>query len=168
MDNHFILTDDILWDYADGLLNSDEKAQVEAFLAQHPEHGEKLERIFTEKRSFQAFPLERPDKGFADRVMASLVAEQSHAQARKPDWILSSIAGVFTVFLLVVIAIMLISAPESSIEIPYEYIPKLPTLDLPDILGNSMLRFGCMLLLAFLGLQFLDKYLQQKKQARLA
>lgn len=170
MDNHFILTDDILWDYADGLLSASEKAQVEAYLKQHPELAQKLERVLTEKRNFQELSLERPDKGFADRLMAAWVTEQTHAraQARKPDWVLSSIALVFGLFLLVAIGAILMSAPENSFGIPDNLMPEMPSFDLSGALGNPMLRFGVMLILAFLGLQILDKYLQQKKQTGLA
>lgn len=166
MDNHFMLTDDILWDYADGLLSTAEKAQVEAYLTQHPEQAARLEAVLTEKRAFRSLQADSPDKGFSDRLMAAWTAEQAHARAslRKPDRVLSFIALGFGVLLLFVFFAVWSSAPEASIHIPEEYLPQPSSLNLPALLDNPIWRVGIMLAMVLLGLQVLDKYLQQRKQ----
>ena len=171
MENNFLLSDDMLWDYADGFLEDAEKLQVEAYLQQHPEQRYCLDSILREKRAFAALPLEKPQSGFADRVMAAWVAEQTQARAVAPakprDWVLLSIAGVFGLFLfgafILVIAMALESVP--MVSIPEAYMPQVPVLDWAAILINPAFRYSLILLLAFLILQILDKYLQQRNRS---
>ncbi|MBL7828971.1 MAG: hypothetical protein JNJ57_20220 [Saprospiraceae bacterium] len=166
MNNHFLLTDDMLWDYADGLLSDKEKAQVAAYLQQHPEHQVRLKAIEAEKNALLNLPFEKPNKGFADRVMASWVAEQASVRAavRKPDWILSSITIVFSLFILGFLALFMFLAPGAAVEIPTSLIPEIPSFDWAAVFQNQGFYYGFMLILAYLGLQILDKYLQQKRR----
>ena len=83
MENNFLLTEDMLWDYADGFLPQEEKMQVDAYLRRHPEHQSMLDTILAEKKAFAALPMDRPKPGFTDRVMAAWVAEHpqsTHAE----------------------------------------------------------------------------------------
>lgn len=170
MNNHFLLTDDMLWDYADGLLPEDMRLQVDAYLQQHPEHRGRLSAIQAEKNAWSALPLEKPNKGFADRVMAAWVSEQAAVKIKavaKPDRILSAIAGVFLVFLLIVLVLTIMAAPYIPVNVPTAYIPQMPAYDFVGFFGNPALRYGLMLLVAYLGLQILEKYLQQRKRLEL-
>ena len=170
MNNHFLLTDDMLWDYADGLLSEDIRLQVDAYLQQHPEHRGRLSAIQAEKNAWSGLSLEKPNKGFADRVMAAWVAEQTAVKIKavaKPDRILSAIAGVFLVFLLIMLVLTIIAAPAMPVNVPTQYIPQMPTYDFTGVFENPALRYGLMLVMAYLGLQILEKYLQQRKRLEL-
>lgn len=167
MDNNFLLTDALLWDYADGFLEAAEQQQVEAYLQQHPEHYQRLEAIRAEKLAFKALPLEKPQKGFADRVMAAWVAEQARAgalvPAKKSDWIIFSIAGAFGIMVLLAFALVLGSASAiEPVNLPQALSPEIPAVDWALLLDNPILRYGLMLTLVLLTLQILDKYLRQR------
>ena len=169
MENNFLLTDDRLWDYADGFLEGAEKLQVEAYLQQHPDQWKRLEAIQGEKRALAALPLEKPQAGFADRVMAAWVAEQSYTRAlaaAKPyDRILLSIAGAFGVFLILAFILAISMAPEVvPLNIPTQYIPSMPVVNWALLFDNVIFRNAMILILALLTLQILDKYLQQRNQ----
>lgn len=49
MNNNFLLTDEHLWDYADGFLSAEENLRVEAYLHQHPEWQEHLDALYGRK-----------------------------------------------------------------------------------------------------------------------
>lgn len=169
MENKFLLTDDMLWDYADGFLEEGEIRQVEAYLQQHPEQRQRLESIQAEKRAFAALPLDKPNKSFADGVMAAWVAEQASskklAPAKPRDWILLSLGGFMGLLLLG--ALFLVPALAPSLEpvtMPEQYMPQMPAIDWTTILESAVLRYGLILMLVVLALQILDKYLQQRSQ----
>jgi anti-sigma factor RsiW len=167
MENNFMLTDDLLWDYADGFLAGEEKIKVDAYLRQHPEQQARLDQILSEKRAFTGTSLEKPDSGFARQVMAAWATEQTpmkataKAAAKGTDWVLWGIAAAFGLM----IAVPFLLAPEAvpsglNIQIPEQYIPQLPSFDWAGILNSAVLRNGLLLLLGFMGLKLLDKYLQ--------
>lgn len=166
MENNFLLTDELLWDYADGFLSGAEKIQVETYLAQHPEWRMRLQIIRDEKLELASIPLEAPNPGFADRVMAAWAAEHvaSKASAKGNDWIIRLIAAVFGLFILTPVIVMVVGAvqlpPE---ETPAYQLPKLPEVDWSVWAGSPVLQYTLLLALAFAGLRFLDKYLQHKR-----
>jgi hypothetical protein len=172
MDNNFLLSEDMLWDYADGFLDQADKMQVDAYLQLHPEHQSRLDTIVAEKRAFSALPLDRPKSGFADRVMAAWVAEQSGqaslATDKGKDWIIYCIAAAMGFFILLPIILMAISAPAMSTDIiPAEYIPEVPAIPWGKIFTSPVMRIGLPLTLLFFCFRFLDQYLQQKKMSHL-
>lgn len=172
MDNNFLLTDDMLWDYADGFLAQADKMQVDAYLQLHPEHQSRLEAILAEKRGLASLPLDRPKAGFADRVMAAWVAEQSGNTSlstdKGKDWIIYCIAAAMGFFILLPIVLIAISAPEVSTDIiPAEYIPQTPVIPWGKLFTSPIMRFGLPLTLLFFCFRFLDQYLQQKKMSHL-
>ena len=158
-----MLTDDLLWDYADGFLTAEEKIRIDAYLRQHPEWQERLHAILAEKRAFHATPLERPRPGFTDRVMAAWAAE-THANyvatAKGKDWIIyliSTVLGLFICAAFVVAGMQ--AAPE---KLPVE-LPKLPTYDWGAVFSNQMLQFGLFFTLTLLTLKFVERYLEQRR-----
>ena len=171
MENHFLLTDDMLWDYADGFLSDKEKKQVEAYLVQHPEWSIRLEAIRAEKRELATLPLVAPVPGFSDRVMAAWAAErvQSKAEAKGDDWIVRLIAVVFGLFILVptvamvVAALRLSPAEATAIELPQVALPVVPVEDW--VLG-AFVQYGLLLVFVVIGLRFLDKVLQHRLALR--
>lgn len=168
-----MITNEMLWDYADGFLSEAEKLQVEAHLQQHLEYRVQLESILAEKRAFAAMPLEKPRAGFADGVMAAWAAEQARTVATKPakprDWILWVMGGVMGALLLGALVLGIGMAPAvPAVTIPDQYTPQIPAVDWAAILGSSVLRYGLVLMLAVLMLQILDKYLQQRNRLVMA
>lgn len=162
MENNFLLTDDMLWDYADGFLETKEKARVDAYLRQHPEQRERLDAILAEKRTFATLPLEKPKAGFADRVMAAWAAEQAHARATKPgkDWIIYIISAVLGLF--IVSAMVVTGMQQTPAQLPIE-MPEVPTFDWGALFGNRVLQYGLYFSLALLALKFVEKYLEQRR-----
>lgn len=164
MENNFFLTDDILWDYADGFLSGEEKSRADACLARHPEWRERLELILEEKRAFRMLPLETPKPGFSDRVMAALASEQVRMEAVTPakrkDWIIYVISAVFGLFILT--ALIMTGMQSTTVEIPVE-LPQLPDIDWQDIAASPMLQYGLYLVMTLLALKVLDKYFHQRQ-----
>lgn len=166
MENNFLLNDELLWDYADGFLPGAEKIRVEAYLAQHPEWLARLQRIQDEKRELGSIPLEAPNPGFADRVMAAWVAEQvtSKAKAKGNDWIIRLIAAVFGLFILTPVVVMVVGAVQlAPEETPAIQLPQIPETDWSAWAGNPALQYALLLILVFAALRFLDKYLQHRR-----
>lgn len=167
MENTFVLTDDLLWDYADGFLTGAEKQQVEEYLSRYPDWRVKLQLIQDEKRELAALPMDSPSPGFADRVLAAWAVERvkSTAAAKGNDWVIRLIAVVFVLFVLTPAVVMVVAA----LQIPAA---EAPTFELPQVslpveqwdfwLTSPVLLMGLMLAFVFFGLRFLDKFLLQR------
>jgi len=164
MENNFLLTEDILWDYADGFLSAEEKVRVDARLKQHPEWRGRLEAIMAEKRAFSALPLEKPRPGFSGRVMAAWASEQAHIRTVSPakgkDWMLYIISAIFGLFILS--AMLMIGFQGAPAELPVE-LPQAPAVDWSRILANPVLHYSLYLALTLLALKVFDQYLHQRK-----
>ncbi|HLP93698.1 MAG TPA: hypothetical protein VK168_06655 [Saprospiraceae bacterium] len=167
MEHKFMLTDDLLWDYADGFLSPEETRQVADFLQKHPEYQARLDQIHAEKRAFANLPLENADSGFAQQVMSAWAAEQQPAVAtaknKGNDWIFWAASSVIA--LLVFLPFLLPSksaAPAKPLEIPEKWNPQweLPSYDWAGLFGNNTTYFLLLATLALLSLKLLDKYLQ--------
>ncbi len=163
MENNFLLTDDLLWDYADDFLAAEDKLRVDAFLRQHPEWQERLDAIMAEKRAFHALPLEKPHPGFSDKVMAAWAAETHaswSASAKGKDWIvllISAVLGLFICAAFVVAAMQAAPAP-----LPVE-LPKMPAYEWGRVFDNQVLQFGLFFALALMTIKFVEKYIEQRK-----
>lgn len=161
MENNFLLTDEMLWDYADGFLSEGEKLQVEAYLQQHPEQRSRMDAVMAEKSAFLKMSLEKPRTGFSDRVMAAWVSEQHIKVPEKArDWVVSAIAGGF----LLVLTVMAVCTIALSPSMEPVSLPEVPVVDWAGMFDSPAARYALMLVLAFLGLQILDKYLQQRNR----
>lgn len=163
MENNFMLTDDLLWDYADGFLTADEKTRVEVYLRQHPEWQERLDVIMAEKRAFHALPLEKPKPGFSDRVMAAWAAE-THANfvatSKGKDWIVYLISAVLGLFICA--AVVVAGMQSAPAQLPVE-LPEVPAYNWGKVFDNQILQFGLFFVLALITLKFVEKYLEQRK-----
>lgn len=164
-----MLTDELLWDYADGFLEETERLQVDAYLRQHPEQQARLQGILAEKRTFSKLPLEKPASDFANKVMMAWAAEQAPAQAgtivkrQGRDWILWGIALAFGIMLALPFLMPASEAPTSlPLQIPDDYLQQvqLPTFDWAGLFNSSLMSYTLLLTLAFMSLKLLDKYLQ--------
>lgn len=165
MENNLMLSDDLLWDYADGFLTAEEKARVEAALANHPEWCERLEAVQAEKRAFHALPLEKPKPGFSDRVMAAWATE-SHsayvATAKGKDWVVYLVSTVLGLFICVAFVVAGMQAGPKTLPSGLE-VPKVPELQWEQVVGNVAVRYGAYLMLAVLMLKLVERYLQQRR-----
>jgi anti-sigma factor RsiW len=170
MDNHFFLTDEILWDYADHLLLPQEAQQVEAYLKQHPEWQSKLDAIRSEQRALHALPLEKPGAGFSDRVMAAWTAERMHdfaatAPPKKRDWILTSVGAAMGLLILAPIVTMVVTVLQSGplpIPLPNYQLPSLHTDLFAQVFAGPVSQIALIGIAAMLMLNVIDKWLRQK------
>ncbi|MBL7809626.1 MAG: hypothetical protein JNN28_17530 [Saprospiraceae bacterium] len=169
MDHNFKLTDEILWDYADGFLPAEERIQVESWLRQHPESQVRLDHILVEKRAFASAPMEKPDSGFAQQVMNAWAQEHAPVKstvAKKTlDWIFWA-AGSILIFMVFVPFLLAPDAPATKpMQIPEKFVPQIsvPAYDWAGLLNSHMTYFLILAILAFLSLKLLDKYLQVRK-----
>ncbi|MCC6459288.1 MAG: hypothetical protein IT260_02380 [Saprospiraceae bacterium] len=171
MEHTFLMTDDMLWDYADGLLSAADKARVESELLQNPEWQQRLRLIQAEKQELFSLPLETPGAGFADRVMSAWAAEhmQARAKAEGKDWIIRLIALVFVWFVLLPVVVMLVTAlqvtPAAAPLVNLPELPNIPAAEWSRRLSNPAVTYSLLLGLVFVGLRFLDKYLQHRRLA---
>lgn len=165
--NHFLVTDELLWDYADGLLSQEEKQQLDMYLVQHPEHLVRLSYIQKEKMTLHTFGPESPRAGFADKVMATWVSEQMHqsatlAQKDRKVFLFPLTLGILLVTALtytLVIAIKGISVGHFSI--PKDQLPTIPTLSLSIItnfLTNTTVQMAIFTGFTLLLLVFAERF----------
>lgn len=170
MDNHFILTEDILWDYADGLLDADTKALVEKYLAQKPTDRARLAAIMGEKQALAEMPLAKPAANFADKVMAAWTFEQQKARiaaAPKNDWGIWAIAIGFGLLMAAPLLLALFwggGATDSPINLPQFEVPMaVQKFDLLGALGSPVSQYAFYLALASLSIRLLEKYLHYRR-----
>jgi anti-sigma factor RsiW len=164
MEHNPLLNDDLLWDYADGFLSPEEKAQADDYLQRHPEVRQRLNVIEAEKKALFSLPLEKPNPGFADRVMAAWAVEQVHVRASKSggrDWIVMAVAAVFGVFILVPFVLLVGGLLQNGAPEPSFQMPQIPAVDLAPLLSAPFVRYGLYLTLAFLTLRLIDRYLHK-------
>ncbi len=171
MEKNLLLTDDMLWDYADGLLAPADRQRVMEALGRQPEAASQLEAILAEKKAFTHMPLETPQAGFADRVMAAWTLEQMQLRpsAKKGrDWMVLLITGGFGLLLLFPLLALIITAIRSggAAILPADF--KFPTVDLTGFMANTTLHYAIGLAFIFISLRLLDRYLQQAKSLQVA
>jgi hypothetical protein len=164
MDNHFLMTDDMLWDYADGLLTAPEKEQVDAYLHQHPEWQSRLDVVLLDRKAFSAFPLDKPDTGFADKVMAAWAVEHVHSKATRPgnDWIVRLIAIVFGTFILAPLVMVFAMATTGGEDTPVRWQLDLPSVDLASWLSHPALHYSLYLVITYLALSLVEKFIRRQ------
>jgi anti-sigma factor RsiW len=165
MDNNFLLTDDLLWDYADGFLDPAVQEQVSAYLRQHPEWQSRLDAVMEDRKALLALPLDKPNTGFGDRVMAAWVTEQVHAKAVRPanDWIIRLIAIGFLFFTLTPLLMMvfLASGSEETTTTNVRWQVDLPSVDIAAWLSHPALHYTLYLGITFLALSLIEKSIKR-------
>ncbi|MEO6760443.1 MAG: hypothetical protein ABIO24_13375 [Saprospiraceae bacterium] len=168
MENNSLFPDDLLWEYADGLLDAAAYQRVTDQLRRQPDAQSRLDAILAEKKAFASVPLEAPPAGFADRVLAAWTLEQMQlrsAPEKGRDWMILLITGGFGLLLLVPVLALIITAIRSGASaMPFNY--QLPTVNLSGVLGNTSLHYGIGLAFVFISLRLLDSYLHQAKSLR--
>lgn len=168
MENNFLLNDELLWDYADGLLDPVQQQQVSAYLEQDKALKARLNAIVLEQQRFGALPLEKPQAGFADRVMAAWALEQrvQKAMPAAPDWILRLIPVVFAILILMPLLGLLSGGMQHSIplrNLPFE-LPAFPIDAFLSFSASPVLFYGVLFVLVFLTLRIFEQFLQLRLQ----
>lgn len=166
--NNFLINDDLLWDYADDLLDPAAKQQVDAYILQYPEWKMRLDAVLAEKKAlFGAHTLEKPFPGFADHVMAAWTSGQvedfaTAAKNKGRDWIVYAVAAVFGLFILMPILAFCVTLMQGGapVNLPVE-LPNMPTYDWMALLQLPMLQYAAYLLLTFLALRLAERFLLQ-------
>lgn len=165
--NNFLINDDLLWDYADNLLEPAVKQQVDAYLKQYPEWQMRLDAVLAEKKNlFGAHTLEKPFSGFADHVMAAWTSGQveafaASAKTKGRDWIVYAVAAGFALFILMPILAFCVTLFQGEpVNLPVE-LPNMPTYDWMALLKLPMLQYAAYLSLTFLALRLAERFLLQ-------
>jgi anti-sigma factor RsiW len=161
------INEDILWDYADGLLSPAERLEVDALLRSDPALQAQLQEVLAFRAQMHAIPLEKPRAGFADGVMAAWAGEQLAAYQPPPnrDWMVFGVAGAFGLFIVGALASAIASLPwPKSVQLPF----KMPQWEWPDwdfgalSLDARLLQLLVPALFTVLALTVLDKYLRHR------
>lgn len=169
MKESFFMDQDLLWDYADGLLDAPTAAAVADYLQQHPDWQQEYETIVADRKAMLSMPLEKPHAGFTDRVMAAWVTDQMALKAPiqpKKDWIIYGIAAAFSFFivggiLMIIIALAQTTLPETP-AIVTKYTDKINVnIDFNKIL--LLLSHPMWLYLLYFGLTFAFVHLLDRK-----
>jgi hypothetical protein len=160
------INEDLLWDYADGLLDAPEKAALGNQLLEAPEWQQTLDGIMALKAQLHATPLEKPRRDFSDRVMAAWANEQ--LTAFKPDkgkdWIVYLISALFGLFILV--PFILYIGQLSSLNLGDGPVWELPKLDISrwtDRLNLGSVMLAGLIILCLLTVLFLDRFLRHRQ-----
>lgn len=167
MDTPFILTDDMLWDLSDGLLIGAEKTRLEAYLAEHPAAQQQFQAILNEKQHLTKLHLEVPRTDFSQQVMAAWVAEQPHlstqsSSSKGRDWIFwALLLALGLVFSLPFWLVSSVAPGPELYQIPPEYALDFDfsQVNISDWVSIGWVRNMSILLLAYMSLMILDKYL---------
>ena len=164
--NHFLVTDELLWDYADGLLSSTEKQQLDTYLVQHPEHQERLKTIQRERMALHTFGPESPRAGFADKIMAAWVSEQmdhSAAAAQKDRKLLlfPLVLGFLLITAMASTLVIVVKVLSSGANLPKDQVPAIPTLSpsvLTEFVSNTTVQMAVFTSFTLLLLVFADRF----------
>jgi anti-sigma factor RsiW len=117
MKEPFLMTEDLLWDYADGLLDEPTATALLAYLQQHPDWQLQLDTIVADRKALLSMPLDKPRADFSSRVMAAWAMEQMTQKVRQPrkDWISYGIAALFGLFILGGIAMIIVALAQNAL-----------------------------------------------------
>lgn len=164
-----LINEDILWDYADGLLSPAERLEADALLRSDPALQAQLQEVLAFRAQLHATPLEKPRAGFTDGVMAAWASEQMQAYQVPPnrDWMVFAVAGGFGLFIVSTLVSVIASIPwPTSVRLPAVEVPKweLPKWNLDHLrFDPQLLQLLLPALLVVLALTVLDKYLRHRQ-----
>ena len=123
MKEQFQINEEMLWDYADGLLPEAETAFVRDVLESSEQWSAVLADIQAQKQLFSELPKQSPRMGFSANVMAAWNSEQSKVAQRraKKDHLLQGVfwfMGTMLVGWLLIFVYALFRSGSLGIEIP--------------------------------------------------
>ncbi len=140
---------------------------VDQYVAQHPEWRARFDGIIAERNALSGLLLEKPNPGFAHKVLAAWTTEQMAARPKltsSPDWVVRSIGWVFGGMVALMLLVLLGLAP-SAAPTPQktDFLPQLPMAAFQDILSNPAWGYGLAMLSAVALLLFIDRYWQYRQ-----
>ncbi len=123
--------ENLLWDYADGLLSFSEQRHVEVLLANDPALQKGLEGILLKKNAFSSLSLAQTSASFATNVLAAWQQEQLETvYIPQKNWIIRGITLAFALLLLAALILICWTAPT------------LPSISLPTIPSTLLSRLS--------------------------
>jgi hypothetical protein len=163
----------LLWDYADGLLSEQEAEKIRLLLQENPAYQQQLNAILKEKEALSNVNLEWPKRSFADSVMAKWTMEQYDARKaasahKQPqaDWILRAIGGLMAAFTIIPLLLLIVSGGNAKTNLPFSFDLTqkltLPKVDYVAFFSNPLVFYTFTFGLIYLGLQIFDRFLQRK------
>ncbi len=159
-DHTFDINDDLLWDYADGMLSEADNQRLAAYLDEHPEWVPRLQAIGAERRLLQSTPLEAPPAGFAVQVMKAWAETQS-PPVESADWVIRGIGLVFSLFILLPLGLFIskgFQGKDAGVTLP-----EMPKVDWIGLLTHPILQYGLYFVFTILALRLLSAVLSQYK-----
>lgn len=167
MENSMRLNDELLWDYVDGFLSPDAAQSLENLLRDAPAWQQRLVQIRQDKQALANMGLENPEIDLAGNVMRAL--RQEGLIGVKTDrtgntWVLWLSAGILSLLMGACLITLVILAGQQSFTIAA---PTFPVEALLDVLSMPAIHYSLYLAATFGLLQFLDKFLLQRKSANL-
>ncbi|SMO51790.1 anti-sigma factor family protein [Solitalea koreensis] len=165
------ITEEQLWDYADGLLSADEAKEIHSLIAADPSLQKKLEEIKAISKSLAEMTLETPSVDFTSKVISAWKTELASPKPAALKTIVNKkiiygVAGLFVVSILALLAYTVaatVNVPASGIYDLSKYSSSLPKVNADVIFSNKLFYQLFFLLDVVLLLIFVDKYLRVKK-----
>lgn len=171
------MNNELLWDFADGLLDPTEHAAVEAQLQSDPALRAQLADVERERALLlAAVPLESPRPGFTDGVMAAWVAEQMGEKGRIQHdsgtwriWTVTLLLGggvLLSLLTVLTLAFRSVKTTPINLPTPQWQLPTPPSADWWSSLTDSgSLQVAVCLALTVLLLRVADKFWLQRRFA---
>ena len=157
-DQPFILSDDLLWDYADGLLSDAAHKRLTAYLSEHPEWMARLRAVEADRHLLQSIPLETPPQGFSTAVMGAwngLLAPP----VESPDWVIRGIGVVFGLFILLPLGLLIATGLRMGEGV--FAVPEALSVDWLALLSHPILQYGLYFGFTLLALRLLSAVMAQ-------
>jgi hypothetical protein len=143
-----MVTQEILWNYADDLLSLSERKAVEAALLQDDVLQKQLAEILQEKKLFSQLSLEKPSLDFASNVLSSWQAEQSFEPVvQKSKYVFKIMIGLF-IALTISFLYMIFSTPSINSD---------PIIEVPSNLPWQSISISIAFLVAIVAVKFVEK-----------
>lgn len=147
------ITNDILWDFADGLLPNTQQKEIAQALLDNPTLQEQLDVIIQQKVLFSTTELEQPKLDFATTLLEKWAAEQplQTATIAAPTTQVPLLKGLFASFILLSITLLYLTFSSNTVSEPLPIV--VPNIEIPW----SKMSFILVSILAMLSIRLLEK-----------
>lgn len=147
------ITNDILWDFADGLLPTTQQKEVELLLANNPALQQQLNVILQKKALLSYNELEQPSVDFASNLLGkwALIQQTQHLETIPVSSNIRFLKILFISFIAMSISLSYIVFSTNNISEPLQI--GIPTIEIPW----SKISFMLVSILAMLSVLLLEK-----------
>ncbi len=147
------ITNDILWDFADGLLPNAQQKEIAQALLDNPTLQQQLDVIIKQKALFSTTELEQPKLDFATTLLEKWVLEQplQTAPTVAHSTQISLLKGLFVSFILLSIILLYFAFSSNTVSEPLPIV--IPNIEIPW----SKMSFILVSILAMLSIRLLEK-----------